>query len=123
MGMPSVSGRKRDDIVAKIGSKTRKVALKQLYVGQAGCLKQHVGTILKDSQDNSGVFQNCTNVLEVATLPMNASAAKTVFENQGILPSRPNIKGETAPPTRAIDEFNPNADERTHVGYSSAENV
>ena len=71
----------------------------------------------------SGVFQNCTNVLEVATLPMNASAANTVFENQGILPSRPNIKGETAPPTRAIDEFNPNADERTHVGYSSAENV
>ena len=41
---------------------------------------------------------------------------KNVFENQGILSSRPNIRGEMAPPIRPPAEQRPSADPRTHVG-------
>ena len=55
--------------------------------------------------------------------PIKERAPKTVFENQGIVASIPKMSGDRAPPTRAMDEQNPTAEDRTQVGYNSAEYV
>ena len=46
-----------------------------------------------------------------------------MFENHGIVASIPKMSGDRAPPTRAMDEQNPTAEDRTQVGYNSAEYV
>ena len=61
--------------------------------------------------------------ITISYLPINDSVPKTVFENHGMVASIPKMSGDKAPPTRAIDEQNPTAEDRTHVGYNSAEYV
>ena len=71
----------------------------------------------------SKFFKNQNAKIIISYLPINDSVPKTVFENQGIVASIPKMSGDKAPPTRAMDEQNPTAEDRTQVGYNSAEYV